>query len=396
MNIKYNKLFLLKKKLIFLNHGSFGACPKIVFKSYQNWQLKLENQPVKFLDQSRDFNKHMKYTRTFLAKELNVNPNDLVGVVNATAGLNAVAQSVFLNKGDEILTSDHEYGALEKTWKYVAKARKAKIKIVKISLPLISENQFVKSFTSKMNKKTKILFISHISSPTALIFPIKKLIKECKKRGIISIIDGAHAPGHIKLNIKDLNADYYSGNCHKWMMAPKGSAFLWANKDKKNILEPLVISHGWLPNNYKVKQKGEFSKDRFVDSFEVQGTRDPSAWMAIPDAIKFIKNKKYIKVFKDSSKLAFETASTISKLTKIPLLANKDFLAPQMISIPVPNCNVDNLKQQLMSKFNIEIPVFKWKNQCFVRISIQIYNTKKDADTLIKALKAIFKFKHIK
>ena len=391
MNSNFKKLFLLNKKLIFLNHGSFGACPKSVFKSYHDWQLKLENQPVAFLDQARDFNKHMKNPRIFLAKKVNVQPNDLVGVTNATVGLNAVAQSMALKKDDEILISDHEYGALEKTWDYVAKKNKAKIIQVKVPLPLISENQFVEAFKNKMTKKTKILFISHITSPTALVFPLKKLIKEANKRGIISIIDGAHAPGHIKLNITDLNVDYYSGNCHKWMMAPKGSAFLWANKNKKNILEPLVISHGWLPNNYKRLQKGEFSNDRFVDSFEVQGTRDPSAWLTIPDAIKFIKNKKYQKAFNDSSKLAYETASKIAQLTKKPLLAKQNFLAPQMISIPVPKYNVDKLKKLLLEKFNIEIPVIKWKNKCFVRISIQIYNTKEDANKLIWALKKIYK-----
>ena len=391
MHNKYKKLFLLKQNLVFLNHGSFGACPKSVFKSYHNWQLKLENQPVAFLDQARDFNKHMKTPRTFLAKELKVKSNDLVGVTNATAGLNAVAQSILLKKGDEILISDHEYGALEKTWDYVAKKNKAKVIEVKVPLPLNSEDEFVEAFKNNMTKKTKILFISHITSPTALVFPLKKLIKEANKRGIISIIDGAHAPGHIKLNITKLNVDYYSGNCHKWMMAPKGSAFLWANKNKKNILEPLVISHGWLPNNYKKLQKGEFTETRFIDSFEVQGTKDPSAWLTIPDAIKFINDKKYSNAFKESSKLAYETALTISNLTKIPLLANREFLAPQMISIPIPKCNVDHVKTQLLKKFNIEIPVIKWKNRCFVRISIQIYNSKSELIKLTQALKKIFK-----
>jgi isopenicillin-N epimerase len=391
MSNSFKNLFLLDKKLIFLNHGSFGACPKSVFKSYHEWQLKLENQPVAFLDQARDFNKHMKKPRTFLAKELGVKQNDLVGVTNATSGLNAVAQSISLKKDDEILTSDHEYGALEKTWAYVAKKNKSKVIKVRVPLPLISEDQFVETFKDKMTNKTKILFISHITSPTALVFPLKKLIKEANKRGIISIIDGAHAPGHIKLNITNLNVDYYSGNCHKWMMAPKGSAFLWANKNKKNILEPLVISHGWLPNNYKKIQKGEFTNTRFIDNFEVQGTRDPSAWLTIPDAIKFIKDKSYSKAFSDSAELAYKTAIIISRLTKIPLLANQEFLAPQMISIPVPKCNVYKLKKQLLEKFNIEIPVIKWKNKCFVRISIQIYNNEIEANKLIKALVVIFK-----
>ena len=391
MKENYKDLFLLKKNLIFLNHGSFGSCPKIVFKAYQDWQLKLEKQPVAFLDQSRDFISYMKNVRMSLSKELNVQSNDLVGVMNATAGLNAVAQSISLKEGDEILTSDHEYAALEKTWNYVARMKKVKIVIANVPLPLISEDKFVDAFKKKMNKKTKILFISHITSPTSLVFPLKRLIKEANKRNIISIIDGAHAPGHIKLNITDLKADFYSGNCHKWMMAPKGSAFLWANKNRKNFLEPLIISHGWLPNNYKSSQKGDFGNNRFIDSFEVQGTRDPASWLAVLDAIKFINNKNYSKAFNYSSKLAYETATKITKLTKVPLLAKKKFLAPQMISIPIPDCNICKVKQQLLKKFNIEIPIIRWNNRFFVRISIQIYNTKEDANKLIEALKIIFK-----
>ena len=391
MKENYKDLFLLKKNLIFLNHGSFGSCPKIVFKAYQDWQLKLEKQPVAFLDQSRDFISYMKNVRMSLSKELNVQSNDLVGVMNATVGLNAVAQCISLKEGDEILTSDHEYAALEKTWNYVAIRKKVKIVIANVPLPLISEDEFVNVFKKKMNKKTKILFISHITSPTSLVFPLKRLIKETNKRNIISIIDGAHAPGHIKLNITDLKADFYSGNCHKWMMAPKGSAFLWANKNRKNILEPLIISHGWLPNNYKSLQKGDFGNNRFIDSFEVQGTRDPASWLAVLDAIKFINNKNYSKAFNYSSKLAYETATKITKLTKMPLLAKKKFLAPQMISIPIPDCNIYKIKQQLLKKFNIEIPIIRWNNRFFVRISIQIYNTKEDANKLIEALKIIFK-----
>ena len=391
MKENYKDLFLLKKNLIFLNHGSFGSCPKIVFKAYQDWQLKLEKQPVAFLDQSRDFISYMKNVRMSLSKELNVQSNDLVGVMNATVGLNAVAQSISLKEGDEILTSDHEYVALEKTWNYVAIMKKVKIVIANVPLPLISEDEFVNVFKKKMNKKTKILFISHITSPTSLVFPLKRLIKETNKRNIISIIDGAHAPGHIKLNITDLKADFYSGNCHKWMMAPKGSAFLWANKNRKNILEPLIISHGWLPNNYKSLQKGDFGNNRFIDSFEVQGTRDPASWLAVLEAIKFINNKNYSKAFNYSSKLAYETATKITKLTKMPLLAKKKFLAPQMISVPIPDCNIYKIKQQLLKIFNIEIPIIRWNNRFFVRISIQIYNTKEDANKLIEALKIIFK-----
>ena len=201
MNIRNQ--FLLDSKVTFLNHGSFGACPKEIFSEYQSWQKKLENQPVKFLDKYRDFGPNMTNVRKALSKNLNCNINNLVPVVNATTGLNAIIKSLHFQKGDEILMSNHEYGALEKTWQFIETKFKIKIKIAKVSLPITSEEKFIQDFVSKFNSKTKILFLSHITSPTALLFPIKKLIKIAREKNIISIIDGAHAPGHISLNLKN-------------------------------------------------------------------------------------------------------------------------------------------------------------------------------------------------
>ncbi len=389
MTENLRELFHLQEGLVFLNHGSFGACPKPVFKTYQDWQLTLENQPVAFLDQERGLLDNMKAARVAVAKELGANEQDIVGVENATAGLNAIARSQELTPGDEILTSNHEYNALENTWRFVADRTGAKIVVADIAIPLRSEDQFTSSILKKMTENTKVLFLSHITSPTSLVFPIENVVKEARNRGIITVIDGAHAPGLIHLNLNELNADFYSGNCHKWMMAPKGSAFLWAHKDVQHTLEPTVISHGWVPQNGNKEQLGAFGDSRFIDCFEVQGTRDPAAWFTVPAAIEFKQLHNWEKVKRRSSELAMATAVTISKLTKIPLFASHEFLAPQLVSIPLPDCDVDELKNRLLSEYDIEIPVFRWADICIVRLSIQGYNTQQEADALVNAISEI-------
>ena len=385
------ELFLLSDDMIFLNHGSFGACPKPVFKAYQDWQLKLERQPVEFIDQSRDFIINMKRVRIKLAEELGARPDDLVGVTNATEGLNIVAQSLKFEPGDEILTSDHEYGALEKTWELVSNRTGAKVIEVEIPLPLVSEPAFSKVIIDAMTERTKVLFLSHGTSPTALVFPIKRVVDEARARGIITVIDGAHVPSLIDLNLNDLDADFYAGNCHKWMMAPKGSAFLWARRDVQTMLEPLVVSHGWIPQSGGPEQKGPFGNSRFIDCFEVRGTRDPAAWLSIPAALEFMKQHNWGEFAKNSDLLARKTAETIIRLTGIPLFGSPNYCAPQMVTIPLPECDVEDLKRQLYETFSIEVPVFRWKGHCILRISIQAYNTKEDVTRLIEALTKILK-----
>jgi isopenicillin-N epimerase len=240
-----------------------------------------------------------------------------------------------------------------------------------------------------MTARTKVLFLSHITSPTALVFPIENVVKEARKRGVITIIDGAHAPGLIDLDLKDVDADYYSGNCHKWMMAPKGSAFLWARRDVQHILEPTVVSHGWVQQNGDPDQLGIFGNSRFIDGFEVQGTRDPAAWLTVPSAIEFKKSNDWDEVCKRSAELAMATALAISERTNLPLLAAPEFLTPQMISVPLPDCDVAEIYQRLLKDFNIEIPVFRWSDKCLVRLSVQGYNTQQDADSLVAAISEV-------
>ena len=387
MNLKNQ--FLLDNKVTFLNHGSFGACPKVIFNEYQSWQKKLENQPVKFLDQFRDFGPNMTNVRKALSKKINCNVNNLVPVVNATTGLNAIIKSLHFKKGDEVIISNHEYGALEKTWQFIKTKYKIKITIAKVSLPITSEEKFIKDFVKKFTSKTKILFLSHITSPTALLFPIKKLVKIAKQHKIITIIDGAHAPGHIDLNLKNLNADFYSGNCHKWMMSPKGAAFMWSSSKYKNHLDPLIVSHGWNKKNNSINQKGALGNSRFIDMFEYNGTKDPAAWLSVPASIKYINDKKNTKLFMAQSKVLYNFAFKLSKTLKMPLLGDRKFLPPLMISVPIPKVKEIEFQRKLYKNYKIEIPIIPWENKSFARISYQLYNSIKDLEKLEYAFKKL-------
>ena len=387
MNLKNQ--FLLDNKVTFLNHGSFGACPKVIFNEYQSWQKKLENQPVKFLDQFRDFGPNMTNVREALSIKINCNVNNLVPVVNATTGLNAIIKSLHFKKGDEVIISNHEYGALEKTWQFIKTKYKIKITIAKVSLPITSEEKFIKDFVKKFTSKTKILFLSHITSPTALLFPIKKLVQIAKQHKIITIIDGAHAPGHIDLNLKNLNADFYSGNCHKWMMSPKGAAFMWSSSKYKNHLDPLIVSHGWNKKNNSINQKGALGNSRFIDMFEYNGTKDPAAWLSVPSSIKFINDKKNTKLFITQSKVLYNFALKLSNTFKMPLLGDRKFLPPLMISVPIPKVKEIEFQRKLYKNYKIEIPIIPWENKSFARISYQLYNSIKDLEKLEYALKKL-------
>ena len=383
--------FLIREDVVFLNHGSFGACPRPVFAQYQHWQLELEGQPVEFL--GRKLTELMRAPRIALAAELGASPEDIVGLTNATLGLNIVAQSLDLKPGDQILTTDHEYSALEKTWAYVARRTGAEIVVVKVPMPLLTEAQFTDTIIGGMTDRTKVLFLSHITSPTALLFPIERAIAEARKRGIWSVIDGAHTPGHIKLDLDAIGADFYSGNCHKWMMSPKGSAFLHARPEVQGLLNPLVISHGWTADSKNPGAKGAFGNSPFIDEIEVQGTRDPSAWLTVPSAIDYRRDNDWASVQAHCQALAQDTARRLGELTGLAPLSAPQFCAPQMVAMPVPEADMDQLKIDLYDKYAIEIPVFKWQDTCICRLSVQGYNSKPQMDLLIQALTDLLELK---
>lgn len=378
-------LFLIDPEVTFLNHGSFGACPRPVFEVYQEWQRRLERQPVAFLDPDRGYFAWMAETRQALAAEIGAEADDIVGAVNSTFALNVVARSLPLEPGDEILTTDHEYAALEKTWDYVARRSGARVVVVDLPMPLTSAEAFTEALRAGMTERTRVVFLSHITSPTALLLPIEAIVAEARARGIWSVIDGAHTPGHIPLDLDALGADFYAGNCHKWMMAPKGSAFLHVRREHQALMNPLVISHGWTADRTGT---GPFGNSAFVDAMEMQGTRDPSAWLTVPAALRFREEHGWTEVAARCHELAWRTAERVAERTGVPLLCSEPFTAPQMVAMPLPAATPEPvaLHRALLERHGVEIPVFSWKGLTIARLSVQGYNTEAQMERLIDAL----------
>ena len=378
-NIK--EQFYLNKDVTFLNNGSFGACPKVVIKEYQKWQIILENQPVEFL--GRKHGERLFESRKVLAEYLGCENDELVFVTNATTAMNIVANSIQLSENDEVLSTNLEYGAMDRMWRLVCERQGAKFISSKINLPLVSEEQFVNDFWKDVTEKTKLISISHITSATALLLPITQIINRAKRNGIITVIDGAHAPGQIPLNLNELGCDFYTGNNHKWLMAPKGNAFFYARKEMQNILKPFLISWG----------RDEFLSDStFIDEFEYQGTRDTSSFLSLPAALSF--HKKYItkSVKNEINGLLRYVKLELEKIFKTPAIVNEIPENIQMYSHPLP-ANIDgkDLKFRLYEQFKIEIPVSQQNNVEYIRVSIQIFNNKQDIDYFLNSLNELLR-----
>lgn len=376
----YKNDFLLDPDVIFLNHGSFGATPRPVFDVYQQWQLRLERQPVQFL--GREFNALMAQARQALGEYLNAAPDDLVFIPNATHGANIVARSLPLAAGDEILATDHEYGACDYTWEFVCEKRGAKYVHQAISVPVSSEEEMVEQFWQGITPRTRAIFISHITSPTALRLPVEAICRRARQAGILSIVDAAHSPGQIPLDLQALGADVVFGNCHKWMLAPKGAAFLYVRREVQEKIEPLVVSWGYRPSPEMA------TGSRFVDVLQWTGTRDPAAALAVPAAIRYMAEHDWETVRRQCHTLVQQTMERICSFTGLePLyLPDSNFYA-QMASIPLPaSVDLPWLKTQLYDEYRIEVPLMEWNGQKLIRVSIQAYNTAEDVDVLLHAL----------
>ena len=367
---------MLDSGIIYLNHGAYGACPKPVFDTLVKYQKQLEFEPVKHL--AYDIYQYLENSRRSLSDYINCHMDDIVFSPNPSTALNTVIRSLNLKEGDEILTTDHEYGALDKTWKFICKKRGAKYIQQTIPLPLNSKEEFIEHFCKGLTDKTKIIFISHITSPTALIFPVKEICEIAKNRGILSIVDGAHAPAQIKLDLQDVNSDIYVGACHKWMCSPKGVSFLHVKKELQSMIDPLVISWG-----YESENKGN---SQFLDYHQWQGTKDMSAFITVPDTINFLNEYNWPDVTKRCHDINLWARDQINDILKKEPIASDEFTG-QMSSIfyDVKGDVLDfNIKFYL--KYKIQIPFISWKDKTFIRISIQAYNSKEDILKLLEAL----------
>jgi len=370
-------LFLLRPGVAYLNHGSFGACPRPVFERYQAWQRELEAQPVEFL--GRRFAALMRSAREALGTFVGADPDDLVFVPNATTGLNAVARSLRLEPGDEVLATDHEYGALDRTWTFLCEKAGARYVRQRVPVPFGTPGEVADAVWSGVTERTRVLFVSHVTSTTALVFPVAELARRARERGIVSVVDGAHAPGLVPLDVRAVDADFYAGNCHKWMNAPKGSAFLWARRDAQAIVEPLVVSWGWRPERP--------GPSRFVDEHEWQGTRDVAAYLSVPAAIDFMSANGWDAVRNSCRELAASARERVNALTGKPPLAPADeSWFAQMATMELPLCDHELLQRRLYDEFAVEIPTFSWNGGSWIRVSIQAYNDEGDVDTLVRAL----------
>ena len=369
---------MLDPALTYLNHGSFGACPKLIFDNLKDWQIRMEKDPVQFLES--DIFPLLADSRKALGNFLGCEGDDLVYYPNPTHAVNAVARSLKLKAGDEVLSTNHIYGALDFTWQQVCQDSGAKFIKAELQLPIKSKAEFLNIFFSYMSDKTRVIFISHITSMTAMIFPVEDIIQFAKDRDILTIIDGAHVPGHLPLNITELDADIYTGACHKWMCAPKGTSFLYVRKSLQDEIMPPVISWGW---------EGELSNTSlFLNRHEWQGTRDMTPFLVVPEAIKFLNDNNWQERSKLNRKLVISTRNQFLDLLNGEPICPDDWLG-QMATIELPIDDPLQFKRSLMEIYKIQIPVFSWGNITALRYSVHFYNTEEDVKRLVAAVKEL-------
>ena len=374
--------FLLAPDLIFLNHGSFGACPREVLEVQQRWQMEMERNPVEFL--GRRSAGLLLQARTALAQALGASADELVFVPNSTTCVSVVARSFPLQPGDEVLTTDLEYGACDAAWQHVCAQAGAVYRRIKIPLPFDRES-LTKHLLSAASRKTRLITFCHITSSTALIFPAAEICAAARERGIATFVDGAHAPGQIPVDLDAINADFYVGNCHKWLCAPKGSAFLHARSEHHAMLEANVFSWGYAEGTDEQTGFDDFlGTTLFERRMQWQGTQDISAWLAVPAALDFQKRHDWPAVQVRCHALA---KIALDKLTERfatqPIAEDEDWA--QMVAIPIAAQDPELLRKRLYEESRIEVPITAHGKQIFVRVSVQGYNTLDDIEHLLAA-----------
>jgi isopenicillin-N epimerase len=337
-----------------------------VFEEYQRWQRELERQPVEFL--ARRYAGLIDGARARLADHVGARADDLVLVPNATAGMNLVARSLPLGPGDEVLVTNHEYGAVDFLWQHVCLRTGATF----VRHALEPGPTLVDEFWRAVTERTRVVSVSHITSATALRFPVEEICRRARAQGIFAAVDGAHAPGQVALDLEALGADCYSGNCHKWLCGPKGAGFLHVRPEHQERIDPLVV--GWSER-----------ETEFAARHRWQGTNDPAAFLAVPAAIDFLAEHGWDEVRERCHALAVGAADRFAELGVEPLAPDASWLG-QMVAAELPECDTDRLKRALYDRHRIEIPVQRWHGRPLVRASFQGYNDETDLDALLRAL----------
>jgi isopenicillin-N epimerase len=385
--------WLLDPDITFLNHGSFGATPRAVLEKQNELRAQLEREPVRFF--VRELEPLLDDARHTVAQFIGADPEGLAFVPNATAGVNAVLRSLDLDKFDELLVTTQEYNACRNTLEYVATLAGAKVVIADIPFPIASADVVIERVLEKVTDRTRLLLIDHVTSQTALIFPIERLVAEMSVRGIDTLVDGAHAPGFLPLDVQSIGAAYYAGNLHKWVCAPKGAGFLAVRENRRASIRPISISHG--ANSMRR------DRSRFLLEFDWTGTFDPTAWLAVPAALRFVGSLTeggWPAIMHRNRDLALRARDLLCTVLEIEKPA-PDTMLGAMAALPLPDGDLseppplygDPLQDRLLFDHNIEVPIVPWPQppKRLLRVSAQLYNELDDYSKLASALREEFR-----
>lgn len=381
--------WLLDPGVRFLNHGSFGACPRAVLAAQQRYREEMERAPVSYL--ARELEGRLDGVRRELGAFVGADPADLAFVRNATTGVNAVVSSFAFAPGDELLVTDHAYNACRNAFEHAARRAGASVAVAHVPFPLASPDEVVEAVLARVSPRTRLALLDHVTSPTALVFPIARLVAELRERGIETLVDGAHAPGMIEVALDALGAGYYTGNCHKWLCAPKGSAFLHVRRDLRASVRPAIISHG--------ANSPRTDRSRFALEFDWTGTDDPTPVLAIPDALRFLGSLLpggWPDLRRRNRALALEGRRFLLDALDVAPPAPEEMIG-SIASVPLPDDRSGAprvpfewhpLQRALFEQTAVEVPVMTWpappKRQ--IRISAQLYNSAADYRALAGAL----------
>ena len=384
----FRDAFVLDPSVSFLNHGSFGACPRRVLERQHELRNELEREPVHFF--LRRFEPLLDEARHALARFVGADPEGLAFVHNATTGVNTVLRSFPFAPGDEILASTHGYAASNNAAAYIAERTGARLVTAEIPFPLTSDDEIVRAIDAAITPRTRFLLVDHVTTPTGLVFPVARTASRCEDRGIAVMVDGAHAPGMLDLDVAALGASFYTGNCHKWLCAPKGAAFLWARRDRLENLRPLAISHGATADTKK--------RSRFRLEFDWTGTDDPTAFLTVPFAIGFLDELitgGWPALRATLRERTLEARRVLASRLDIPLPC-PDSMIGTLAAFPLPDDTRDDanfrgadpLRDELFDRHAIEVPVFPWPRppaRC-LRIAVHLYNELAEYERLADVL----------